>query len=357
LVFQDKKVGDFVNSHFVSLRVHSLKGEGAKIREKYNILGFPTVLFLDAKGEEIDRTFGFDGDKDAYFKILTDYAAGKNTLRAFLAEVKAAPEDVDINFKLGKKYASRWEWENAQPYFSKVLTLDPNDEKGFKTESMCNLAIIEAMVNKKIEPLLSFIDSNTNERLWEPAYYTLLRYYLREKDTGKVIDTYEGALKRIPGNMDLIIDYARYISQNKIKDKYERGMELVKKVTETNPKENDTYMQIGYFFQEIENFEKAEKIFLKCLKIWPDNKGPIYQLGRNSLFSGKDLEKGLSYFREYLKHKPGPGQPEWADAHWRMGLIYEKLEETKQAASEYKKALELNPDHENAKEALKKLGF
>jgi tetratricopeptide (TPR) repeat protein len=355
LVFQDKKIGDFINSHFVSLRVHALKGEGKQIREKYNIRGFPTVLFLDGKGEEIDRTFGFDGDKDAYFKILTDYAAGKNTLRSFLTEVKAAPEDIDINFKLGKKYASRWEWENAQPYFSKVLTLDPNDEKGFKTESMCNLAIIEARVKKNVEPLLSFIENNTDKRFWEPAYYNLLGYYMREKDTGKVIDTYEGALKKIPGNTDLLIDYARYISQNKVKDKYDRGMELAKKVIDTNPKEIDTYMRIGYFYQEIENFEKAEEIFLKCLKIWPDNTRPIYQLGRNSVLSGKDLEKGLSYFREYLKHKPAADDPEWASAHWRMGMIYEKLGDPKQAASEYKEALKLNPDHENAREALKKL--
>jgi tetratricopeptide (TPR) repeat protein len=356
LVFQDKKIGDFINSHFVSLRVHSLKGEGKQIREKYNIRGFPTVLFLDGKGEEIDRTFGFDGDKDAYFKILTDYAAGKNTLRSFLSELKAAPEDVDINFKLAKKYVDRWELENAQPYFSKVLTLDPNDEKGFKTESVCNLAVIEARINKNIEPLLSFIESNRDERFWEPAYYNLLRYYSIAKDTVKIIDTFEGALKKIPGNTDLLIDYARYISQNKIKDKYERGMELAKQVIETNPKEIDTYMRIGYFYQEIEDFEKAEEIFLKCLKIWPDNTGPIYQLGRNTVFSGKGLEKGLSYFREYLKHKPDPDQPEWADAHWRMGLLYEKLGDTQQAASEYKEALKLNPEHKNAREALAKLG-
>ncbi len=355
MVFQDKKIGDFINSRFVSLRVHSFKDEGIKIREKYNIQGWPNVLFLDAKGEEIDRIFGFDGDKDAYFKILTDYAAGKNTLRTFLTEVKSAPEDIDANFKLAQKYASRREWENAQPYFTKVLTLDPNDEKGFKTESMCYLAVIEARVNKNIQPLLSFIESNTDERFWETAYYNLLRYYSRAKDTGKVIDTFEGALKKMPGNTDLIIDYARYIAQNKIKDQYERGIELAKKVMETNPKEIDTYIRIGYFYREIENYEKAEEIFLKCLEIWPDNTDPVYQLGKNNLLSGKNLEKGLSYFREYLKHKPPADQPEWADAHWRMGMIYEKLGDTRQAASEYKKALELNPDHENAKEALTKV--
>lgn len=356
MVFQNKKVGDFVNSWFVSLRVNALEGEGKKIREKYNIRGFPTVLFLDSKGEEIDRICGFDGNKEAYFKILTDYAEGKNTLRKFLSEVKEAPDNIDINFKVGKKYVSRWEWEEAQHYFSNVLALDPDDEKGFKTESLCCIAVYESRVNKNIEPLLSFIKSNTDERFFETAYYNLIRYYRRAKDTDKLMDTFEEALKKMPGNTDLIIDYARNISQNKIKDKYERGMELAKKVVETNPKEIDTYMRIGYFYQEIENYEKAEEIFLKCLEIWPDNKGPIYQLGRNTVFSGKNLEKGLSYFREYLKHKPGPDQPGWDSAHWRMGLIYEKLGDTKQAVSEYKKALKLNPDHKNAKEALEKAG-
>ena len=160
----------------------------------------------------------------------------------------------------------------------------------------------------------------------------------------------------MPENTEFIVNGIRYISQNKIKDKYERGMELAKKVVESKPGEIDTYMEIGYFYQEIENFEKAEEIFLKCLKIWPDNTSPIYQLGRSIVFSGKDLEKGLSYFREYLKHKPAADDPQWADAHWRMGLIYEKLGDTQQAASEYKEALKLNPEHKNAKEALEKLG-
>jgi tetratricopeptide (TPR) repeat protein len=115
-------------------------------------------------------------------------------------------------------------------------------------------------------------------------------------------------------------------------------------------------MRVGRFYQGIDKYEMSDEIFLKCVKIWPDNTRPVYQLGKNRLLSGKNLEKGLFYFREYLKHKPAAGEPEWADAHWRMGMIYEKLGDSKQAVSEYKKALELNPDHANAKKALKKKG-
>jgi Tfp pilus assembly protein PilF len=108
--------------------------------------------------------------------------------------------------------------------------LDPKDEKGFKTESMCNLAIVESRVNKNVEPLLSFVKNNTDKRFWEAAYFNIIRHYSSAKDTGKIIDTYEEALKKIPGNTDVIMNYARFIFRNKIKDRYERGLKLVKKV-------------------------------------------------------------------------------------------------------------------------------
>jgi len=355
LVFKDKKIGNFVNSHFVSLRINALEGEGKKLRERYKVRGFPTVLFLDPSGTEIDRICGFDGKKEAYFEILSDYAAGKNTLVKMLSEVKKFPDGIDINFKLGKKYVSRWERENAFPYFSRVLKLDPNDEKGFGTESRCYVAVHEARANKNIKPLLSFISNNSDKRFFDLSYSSLVYYYRKTKNHQKVVEAGEEALKKMPGDLDWIINYTRYVFANQIKNKYDRGLKLVEEVLDKTPKEIGTYMRIGYLYQDIKRFEKAEAIFLKCLQMWPKEKAPVYQLGRNAFFSGKDLKKGLSYFQEYLKHKPKPNDPGWADALWRMGMIYEQLGDKKQAISKYEKALKLEPGHKASKEALEKI--
>lgn len=355
MVFKDNKIGRFVNTHFISLRINALVGEGKKLREKYKVKGFPTVLFLDPFGNEIDRICGFDGNKDAYFKIIGDYADGKNTLLKMLSEVKKSPDDIDLNFKLGKKYVSRWERENAFPYFSKVIKLDPADKRGFNTESKCHVAVHEARSNKNIKPLLAFVANNSDKRFFDMSYSGLIIYYRNMKNHQKVVETAEEALKKMPGNSQWMLYYVRYIHDHKIERKYDRGKKLIEEVLNIKPRKIETYLEVGYLYQHIKKYKKAEEVFLKCLTIWPDDKAPVYQLGRNTVFSGKDLKKGLSYFQEYLKHKPKSTDPSWAAALWRMGMIYEKLGDKKQAVVCYKKALILEPKHKASKEALEKI--
>ena len=179
------------------------------------------MLFLDPFGNEIDRICGFDGNKDAYFKIIGDYADGKNTLLKMLSEVKKSPDDIDLNFKLGKKYVSRWERENAFPYFLKVLKLDPSDKKGFNTESKCHVAVHDARANKNIKPLLAFVSNNSDKRFFDLSYSSLVRHYKKMKNHQKVVEVSEEALKKMPGDIDWIINYTRYVFTNQIKDRYD----------------------------------------------------------------------------------------------------------------------------------------
>jgi tetratricopeptide (TPR) repeat protein len=275
-----------------------------------------------------------------------------------LAEVKTNPGSVDINYKLAKKYVSRYQRDSAAPYYYKVLELDKQDKKGHKTEASCHTALYEARANKKVKPLLSFIAGNTDKEFFEMSYSGLATYYAKEKNSEKAIEVLEEGLKKMPGNPDWMTSYANYIVEEKMADKYDRAVELARKAVTVTPEADKqfAYMQLGYFFQGLQKFKEAEETFREVLKTWPDYTGAIYQLGRNAVFSGEDLEKGLSYFKEYLKHKPKSGDPEWADAHWRMGMIYEKLGDKKQAAAQYKEALKLNPNHQNSKDSLKKLG-
>jgi tetratricopeptide (TPR) repeat protein len=142
---------------------------------------------------------------------------------------------------------------------------------------------------------------------------------------------------------------------------YEREKDFTKaeqeyiKIIEIDPKKTENHFYLGTFYQNQGKNDKAREIYLKILEMSPQEMSVYYQLGRIALFSGKDLEKGIDYFKEYLKVEPKPNSPTWADAHWRMGMIYEKLGDRNQAISEYQKALELAPDHKKAKGALKAL--
>ena len=59
-VYSDQKVADEVNKDFVALKVNPEKGKANKeFVERYQVRGFPTILFLNGKGEEVHRLVGF----------------------------------------------------------------------------------------------------------------------------------------------------------------------------------------------------------------------------------------------------------------------------------------------------------
>jgi Tfp pilus assembly protein PilF len=126
-------------------------------------------------------------------------------------------------------------------------------------------------------------------------------------------------------------------------------------ITELDPNNQVYRNNLGLFYVNLGKYDQARNIFLTLHEAAPRESAYIYQLGKIALLSEKDLDKGLEYFQDYLRVEPKPDYPTWADAHWRMGLIQEKLGGKDKAAAEYQKALELNPEHKFAKESLSKI--
>ncbi len=50
-VFTQKEVGDFYNKHFINVKLDMEKGDGVQFGQKYQVSSYPTLLFIDEKGE------------------------------------------------------------------------------------------------------------------------------------------------------------------------------------------------------------------------------------------------------------------------------------------------------------------
>lgn len=50
-VFTQDKVADFYNTEFVCVKMDMEKGEGPALAKKYEVQAFPTLLYIDSKGE------------------------------------------------------------------------------------------------------------------------------------------------------------------------------------------------------------------------------------------------------------------------------------------------------------------
>ena len=61
--FPNEEVGEFYNSNFINVAVDGEKGEGIELARKYRIQGYPSLIYIDSKGELIAQTVGYRNPK------------------------------------------------------------------------------------------------------------------------------------------------------------------------------------------------------------------------------------------------------------------------------------------------------
>ena len=122
------------------------------------------------------------------------------------------------------------------------------------------------------------------------------------------------------------------------------------------PEDSDPWIAFGIYLTGEERFDEALELYGERLASHPDDMSVNYQLGRTVSISGKDLGAGKAAFTRYIaEYEPGPGDAGHDWAHYRLGLIYSQMDEPDKARTEYRAALAINPDHKEAKKALKQL--
>ncbi|RLE25914.1 MAG: hypothetical protein DRJ50_02010 [Actinobacteria bacterium] len=97
-------------------------------------------------------------------------------------------------------------------------------------------------------------------------------------------------------------------------------------------------------------------MFEAAVKITDDLRS-LYQIGRTGIFSGQRLDRSKEALQQYIAHDPrSAGLPTEAHARWRLGMIHEKQGHKDLARGAYQEALKLDPELEQAQEALENLG-
>jgi len=57
-VYPDKKFIEFSRSQIFMRVFEDTEDEGARLAEKFQVRGFPTIIILDSEGHEVDRILG-----------------------------------------------------------------------------------------------------------------------------------------------------------------------------------------------------------------------------------------------------------------------------------------------------------
>ena len=85
-VFPKEEVGEYYNSHFVSIKMDMERGEGLTFRKKYPVRAFPTFFYISPEGEIVLSVTGYRQPKD------------------FIEVGRKAIERYDPSAELAKKY-------------------------------------------------------------------------------------------------------------------------------------------------------------------------------------------------------------------------------------------------------------
>lgn len=56
--FMDKKAGEYFNSKFINMKIDAEESAGRTFRKKYPVSAFPTLFFIDEKGEVLHKVVG-----------------------------------------------------------------------------------------------------------------------------------------------------------------------------------------------------------------------------------------------------------------------------------------------------------
>lgn len=139
--FPDAAVGEYMNDHFINLKLDVEKGEGPAFAQKYAITGMPTLLFLDHQGNEVHRALGYRSPDGLVqeAKRANNPSINQNKLELYYKEGTSDP-DILFNYALNQAVAEEDYREAAQRYF------DTQAEKELLSER--NWAAIQALTTQ-----------------------------------------------------------------------------------------------------------------------------------------------------------------------------------------------------------------
>jgi thioredoxin-related protein len=244
--YNNPKYADFLNNNFIVYRASRGDKIGDTIYEKFNIQGTPTELFVDKDGKEVDWIVGYGPPADKFLEKIKKVLSGEETFKALSARYAKEPTNVEVLFKLGQKYSSRFTPEmtaKGKELYKKVIALDPEGKAGSYTDDYLKAQIpytqgaeyelgqASAFDHKPDPaPLQAFIKKYPTSALVKNAYSYLAYYYGSQAPKAEATKFFEEYTAKYPEDRNVIGSYVERIIKDK--EPVDKGITLAEKLKE-----------------------------------------------------------------------------------------------------------------------------
>lgn len=290
-VYAKSEVSDFANAKQINYKIDAEVGEGVDFAKQYEVKGYPTILFLDPNGKEIDRIVGYMPAKD-FLDIMKDYNSGVNTYADLQLKLEKDPNNIEANLKFADKLMSMGKDEDAKIHLNRIVENDATNAAGKTDDAKFRLASLAGKDNALAE-LEKFISENPSSDILNEAYVSVGEQYgYGKKDFAAAEKWYQEALVKFPGNDYVRSSYGqvRNYEASTLADKkdaveqdYINGLAIVDvalpyvagSVNEASSYfiQSKLYFNMKDYAKAMESVDKALKIFNR--KLYRDHKEKI----------------------------------------------------------------------------------
>ena len=189
-----------------------------------------------------------------------------------------------------------------------------------------------------------------------PARAALVEFYVQAPgivggNTGKAIEQAKqiGALDAVEGHYATAILY--FDQKN-----FAAAEQEYKAAIAADPKRARSYVQLAFVYLQEKKDSEAPALFKRAMELDPEYLPGDFGVARSDFLAGQSLDEAERLFKKYLTRWPEEGDPSWANAHWRLGQVYEKQGKKDLAIAEWQEALKLTPNYKPAQDSLKAAG-
>jgi thioredoxin-like negative regulator of GroEL len=138
MVFNEGEVIDEL-AEVVTFKVDIDKPEYAALKENFEIVKVPTLVWCDQRGKEVDRFTGYKSSKE-FLAIVRGWRDNR-TIDRMLAERRAeSPEDPEVLLDLARRHADRGQVREAEILYRRLMNLREGTSKRTVARGMLGLA-------------------------------------------------------------------------------------------------------------------------------------------------------------------------------------------------------------------------
>lgn len=132
--FPDASVGKLLNA-MLPVEYDAEKGAGLELAKKFKVRAYPTLILLGPDGKEIDRHLGYM-PPDEFVATIGGFTKGVGTTADLQAQLAKDPNNAELLFQLGMKYADSGRSDDATAVLTQAIALDPKDATGRNAEML-----------------------------------------------------------------------------------------------------------------------------------------------------------------------------------------------------------------------------